>query len=122
MTERMKAGKFKAECLKVMDRVKKTRKKIISASNMNEFINIASYSMTWIGSFGIWRRDLWELKYLDNQAKSSLSQVYMLLKTIENKKHTTTYKAKLIPRNNLLWGRCMYTKEFNEQSTMKCIK
>jgi prevent-host-death family protein len=29
MTEHMKAGKFKAECLKVMDRVKKTRKKIV---------------------------------------------------------------------------------------------
>ncbi len=29
MTEHMKAGKFKAECLKVMDRVSKTRKKIV---------------------------------------------------------------------------------------------
>lgn len=29
MDERMQAGKFKAECLKVMERVKKTRKKII---------------------------------------------------------------------------------------------
>lgn len=29
MTEHMKAGKFKAQCLKVMDRVKKTRKKIV---------------------------------------------------------------------------------------------
>lgn len=29
MIEKMKAGKFKAECLKVMDRVKKTRKHII---------------------------------------------------------------------------------------------
>lgn len=28
MDEEMKAGKFKAECLKVMDRVKKTRRKI----------------------------------------------------------------------------------------------
>lgn len=29
MTEHMKAGKFKAQCLKVMDKVKKTRKKVI---------------------------------------------------------------------------------------------
>ncbi len=29
MTEYMKAGQFKAECLKVMDRVKRTRRKII---------------------------------------------------------------------------------------------
>ena len=29
MSEYMKAGKFKAQCLKVMDRVKKTGKKII---------------------------------------------------------------------------------------------
>jgi prevent-host-death family protein len=29
MDEKMKAGKFKAECLKVMDRVKKTHRKII---------------------------------------------------------------------------------------------
>ena len=29
MTEHMKAGKFKAQCLKVMDRVKKTRKKVV---------------------------------------------------------------------------------------------
>ncbi len=29
MTEHMKAGKFKAECLKVMDRVKKTKRKVI---------------------------------------------------------------------------------------------
>ncbi len=29
MTEYMKAGKFKAQCLKVMDRVKKTRKRIV---------------------------------------------------------------------------------------------
>lgn len=29
MTEYMKAGKFKAQCLKVMDKVKKTRRKII---------------------------------------------------------------------------------------------
>ena len=29
MTEHMKAGQFKAQCLKVMDRVKKTRKRIV---------------------------------------------------------------------------------------------
>lgn len=29
MTEFMKAGKFKAHCLKVMDRVKKTKRRII---------------------------------------------------------------------------------------------
>ena len=29
MTEHMQAGKFKAECLKVMDRVKRTKKKIV---------------------------------------------------------------------------------------------
>lgn len=29
MDEKMKAGKFKAECLKVMERVRRTRKKII---------------------------------------------------------------------------------------------
>ncbi|HSW87120.1 MAG TPA: type II toxin-antitoxin system prevent-host-death family antitoxin [Rhabdochlamydiaceae bacterium] len=29
MEEKMKAGKFKAECLKVIDRVKKTRQKVI---------------------------------------------------------------------------------------------
>ncbi|HEV3269406.1 MAG TPA: type II toxin-antitoxin system prevent-host-death family antitoxin [Candidatus Rhabdochlamydia sp.] len=29
MDETMQAGKFKAECLKVMERVKKTRRKII---------------------------------------------------------------------------------------------
>lgn len=29
MTEYMKASKFKAQCLKVMDRVQKTRKKIV---------------------------------------------------------------------------------------------
>jgi prevent-host-death family protein len=29
MTEHMKAGKFKAQCLKVMDRVKKTRKRVV---------------------------------------------------------------------------------------------
>ena len=29
MDEKMKAGKFKAECLKVMERVRKTRRKII---------------------------------------------------------------------------------------------
>lgn len=29
MSERMKAGEFKAKCLKVMDRVKKTGRKII---------------------------------------------------------------------------------------------
>jgi prevent-host-death family protein len=29
MAEYMKAGQFKAECLKVMDRVKRTRRKII---------------------------------------------------------------------------------------------
>ncbi len=29
MSEYMKAGKFKTECLKVMDRVKKTRRKVI---------------------------------------------------------------------------------------------
>ncbi len=29
MTEHMKAGQFKAECLKVMDRVSRTRRKII---------------------------------------------------------------------------------------------
>lgn len=29
MDEEMKAGKFKAECLKVMERVKRTRRKII---------------------------------------------------------------------------------------------
>lgn len=29
MTEYMKAGEFKAKCLKVMDRVKRTRRKII---------------------------------------------------------------------------------------------
>jgi prevent-host-death family protein len=29
MTEHMKAGKFKAQCLKVMDRVKKTGKKVV---------------------------------------------------------------------------------------------
>jgi prevent-host-death family protein len=29
MTEHMKAGKFKAQCLKVMDRVKKTGKRVV---------------------------------------------------------------------------------------------
>ncbi len=29
MEEQIKAGKFKAECLKIMDRVKRTHKKII---------------------------------------------------------------------------------------------
>jgi prevent-host-death family protein len=29
MDEYMKAGEFKAECLKVMDRVKRTRKKVV---------------------------------------------------------------------------------------------
>lgn len=29
MDEKMQAGKFKAECLKVLDKVKKTRRKII---------------------------------------------------------------------------------------------
>jgi prevent-host-death family protein len=29
MTEHIKAGKFKAQCLKIMDRVKKTRKRIV---------------------------------------------------------------------------------------------
>lgn len=29
MDEKMQAGKFKAECLKVMERVKRTRRKII---------------------------------------------------------------------------------------------
>ena len=29
MEEKMKAGKFKAECLKVMERVRRTRRKII---------------------------------------------------------------------------------------------
>jgi prevent-host-death family protein len=29
MDEKMKAGKFKAECLKVMEKVRKTRRKII---------------------------------------------------------------------------------------------
>lgn len=29
MDEKMKAGKFKAECLKIMEKVRKTRRKII---------------------------------------------------------------------------------------------
>ena len=29
MDEKMKAGKFKAECLKVMERVRRTRRKIV---------------------------------------------------------------------------------------------
>lgn len=29
MTEHMKAGKFKAQCLKIMDRVKETGKKVV---------------------------------------------------------------------------------------------
>jgi prevent-host-death family protein len=29
MTEHMKAGEFKAKCLKVMDRVKKTKRRVI---------------------------------------------------------------------------------------------
>ena len=29
MTEYVKAGRFKAECLKIMDRVKRTRRKVV---------------------------------------------------------------------------------------------
>lgn len=52
MTEYMKAGQFKAECLKVMDRVKRTRRKIVITKRNIPVAQIVPLEEKEISGFG----------------------------------------------------------------------
>lgn len=52
MTEYMKAGHFKAKCLKVMDRVKRTRRKIIITKHNVPVAQLVPIEETKVSVFG----------------------------------------------------------------------
>lgn len=52
MTEYMKAGRFKSQCLRVMDRVKKTRRKIIITKRNIPIAQLTPLEEGEIASFG----------------------------------------------------------------------
>jgi prevent-host-death family protein len=52
MTEHMKAGHFKAKCLKVMDRVKRTRRRIIITKRNIPIAQLAAIAEKKVQAFG----------------------------------------------------------------------
>ena len=54
--------------------------------NLDLFIKIASYNITWIASFGIWKSDFEQIEDFNKNAKLQLVQVDILLRLIDKKK------------------------------------
>lgn len=55
MTEYMKAGQFKTHCLKVMDRVKKTRKRIVITKHNKPIAQLVPIEEKEVALFGAMR-------------------------------------------------------------------
>ena len=63
-----------------------TERKYSILSSMNEFLSKASYGITAIGNFGIWKEDFDEIKDFSRKANKNLAQVDVLLRVAEKKK------------------------------------
>lgn len=59
--------------------------KNIYCKNMDDFIKHASYLITWIGGFGLWKGDLKSLNLMKESAYSRLPQTVAILSMIKDK-------------------------------------
>jgi len=61
----------------------------IQVHNLDSFVHNASYYITWIGSFGLWKTDFDSIDDFNKNAKLQLVQVDILLRLISIKKHVS---------------------------------
>ena len=59
----------------------------LQVDDLDSFVNIVSYNMTWIACFGIWKSDFEQIEDFNKNAKLHLVQVDILLRTIALKKY-----------------------------------
>jgi abequosyltransferase len=73
----------------------------IETSNLEKFINIVSYQITWIGSFGIWREDFKNISNFNRYSKLQLLQVDVILRNLKLKNKAIIYNKKLFTTLNI---------------------
>jgi abequosyltransferase len=56
------------------------------AKNLDEFVTKVSFNSTWIGAFGIWKKDFFKIDDFDRYAKLQLTQTDVLFRTIGRNK------------------------------------
>jgi glycosyltransferase involved in cell wall biosynthesis len=71
------------------------RKDFHYSKDMNEFLKIASYWSTWIGSFGIWKEDFWYIIENYTFKTHSFMQTELLFESVILKKEAVTFSKKI---------------------------
>lgn len=81
--------------------------KVVLCSDLSEFVEQASYSMTWIGAFGIWKDDLERITDFSANANTQLTQTDILLREVARKKNSVVFKKKYI-EYQFFWNKRKY--------------
>jgi abequosyltransferase len=67
------------------------RNKDVICENVDDFTRAASFTSTWIGNFGIWKKDIQKLEPLNQYASTKLLQVGWTYELIKSSRQTILY-------------------------------
>ncbi len=81
--------------------------KVVLCSDLSEFVEQASYSMTWIGAFGIWKDDLDRITDFSANVNTQLAQTDILLREVARKKKAVVFKKKYM-KYQFFWNKQKY--------------
>lgn len=72
--------------------INQNKEEIIDCDTLNKFVKNASFMITWIGGFGLWKEDKYILNYMKKQTETKLSQTGALLQLVSKKKKTKIFR------------------------------